>query len=153
MRYINLYFTCIKRSIISRLEYKKDTLIAIFSFLIANVCSVLSIYFIINSIPLLEGWDIYQIGFLYGFSMLPVAIDHLFSDDLWLVAYHKVKNGEMDRYFIKPIPVLFQVIAETFQPEGFGELIVGIVMLGICGNAVNVTYSFSNGGINLISVT
>lgn len=143
MRYINLYFICIKRSIISRLEYKKDTLIAIFSFLIANVCSVLSIYFIINSIPLLEGWDIYQIGFLYGFSMLPVAIDHLFSDDLWLVAYHKVKNGEMDRYFIKPIPVLFQVIAETFQPEGFGELIVGIIMLGICGNAVNVTYSFS----------
>ena len=142
MRYVHLYFTCIKRSIISRLEYKKDTFISIFSFLINNVCSILSIYFILNTIPSLDGWTMAEIGFLYGFSMIPVAIDHLFSDDLWLVAYHKVKIGEMDRYFLRPVPVLFQVIAETFQPEGFGELIVGIVMLSICGSIVNVNFSF-----------
>ena len=129
MRYINLYFTCIKRSIISRLEYKKDTILAIFAFLIMNVCSILSIYFILNSIPSLEGWTIAEVGFLYGFSMMPVAVDHLFSDDLWLIAYHKVKSGAMDQYFLRPVPVLFQSIAETFQPEGFGEMIVGIIMI------------------------
>ena len=32
MRYVHLYFTCIKRSMISRLEYKKDTVVALFSF-------------------------------------------------------------------------------------------------------------------------
>lgn len=96
MRYISLYFTYIKRSIISRLEYKKDTFIAIFSFLISNVASILSIYFIIQSIPSLNGWTVEQLGFLYGFSMMPVALDHLFSDDLWLIAYHKVKNGDLD---------------------------------------------------------
>ena len=74
--------------------------------------------------------------------MIPVAIDHLFSDDLWMVAYHKVRMGEMDRYFLRPVPVLFQVIAETFQPEGFGEMIVGVVMLSICGNLIDVTWSF-----------
>lgn len=142
MRYIHLYFTCIKRSIISRLEYKKDTFISIFSFLVSNVCSILSIYFILNSIPSIEGWTMGEIGFLYGFSMIPVAIDHLFSDDLWMVAYHKVKAGEMDRYFLRPVPVLFQVIAETFQPEGFGEMIVGIIMLSVCGNMVNINWSF-----------
>ena len=142
MRYVHLYFTCIKRSIISRLEYKTDTFISIFSFLINNVCSILSIYFILNTIPSLESWTMAEIGFLYGFSMLPVAIDHLFSDDLWLVAYHKVKAGEMDRYFLRPVPVLFQVIAETFQPEGFGEIIVGVIMLGICGNLVSVNWNF-----------
>lgn len=142
MRYIHLYFTCIKRSIVSRLEYKKDTIVSIFSFLISNVCAILSIYFIISSIPSLDGWKIEEIGFLYGFSMLPVAFDHLFSDDLWMVAYRKVQNGEMDRYFLRPVPVLFQVIAETFQPEGFGEMIVGIVMIVMCGNLVNVNWSF-----------
>ena len=101
MRYIHLYFSCMKRSLISRLEYKKDTFISIFSFLVSNVCSILSIYFILNSIPSIDGWTMAEIGFLYGFSMIPVAIDHLFSDDLWMVAYHKVKAGEMDRYFHK----------------------------------------------------
>lgn len=143
MRYISLYFTCIKRSIISRLEYKKDTFVAIFSFLFSNLASILSIYFIINSIPSLNGWSIYQLGFLYGFSMLPVAFDHLFSDDLWLIAYHKVSNGEMDRYFLRPCPILFQSLAETFQPEGFGELIVGFVMLFLCGNMLHLSWNFS----------
>lgn len=141
-RYIHLYFTCVKRSIISRLEYKKDTFIAIFSFFISHVASLLSIYFIINSIPSLNGWNMYQLGFLYGFSMLPVAIDHLFSDDLWCVAYYKVKNGELDRCFLRPIPVLFQVVAETFQPEGFGELIIGIIMLIVCGFNININFTF-----------
>ena len=31
MRYVKLYFTCIKRSMMSRLEYKKDTIIALLS--------------------------------------------------------------------------------------------------------------------------
>ena len=143
MRYISLYFTCIKRSIISRLEYKKDTFVAIFSFLFSNLASILSIYFIVNSIPSLNGWSIYQLGFLYGFSMLPVALDHLFSDDLWLIAYHKVRNGELDRYFLRPCPILFQSLAETFQPEGFGELTVGVVMLILCGNTIHLTWTFS----------
>ena len=83
-----------------------------------------------------------EVGFLYGFSMMPVAFDHLFSDDLWLVSYHKVKSGALDQCFLRPVPVLFQVIAETFQPEGFGEMIVGIIMISICGNMVNITWNF-----------
>lgn len=142
LRYIKLYFTYVKRSIISRLEYKLDTLITILSFLASNACSLLSVYFIMQSIPSLDGWSMAQLGFLYGFSMMPVAVDHLFTDELWSVAYFRVKNGDIDRCFTKPIPVLFQVIAENFQPEGFGELIVGVVMLSICGSMVNVTWSF-----------
>ncbi len=141
MRYVHLYFTCLKRSIVSRLEYKKDTFVALFSFFLKHTASILSIYFIINQIPSLNGWTIEQLGFLYGFSMMPVAIDHLFTDDLWNVAYSKVRNGELDKCFLRPVPILFQVMAESFQPEGFGELIVGIVMLGVCGTMINVTWS------------
>ncbi len=142
MRYIHLYFTCLKRSIISRLEYKKDTFIALFSFFISHVATILSIYFIIKSIPSLNGWKMEELGFLYGFSMMPIAIDHLFTDELWNVAYYRIKNGDLDRNFLRPVPVLFQVLAETFQPEGFGELIVGIIMLSICGIKLNINWSF-----------
>ncbi len=141
-RYLKLYFTCIKRSIVTRLEYKRDTIIAIFNFIFGNAVSIASIWMIMQSIPSLQGWTMAQLGFLYGFTMLPVAVDHIFTDDLWTVAYFKVRSGELDRMFIRPVPVLFQVIAETFQPEGFGELIVGVVMLGICGGMVQVAWSF-----------
>lgn len=141
MNYFKLYFTYIKRSLISRLEYKKDTFISIFNFFITNVAAILSIYFVMETIPSLEGWTMEEIGFLYGFSMMPVALDHIFTDDLWNVSYKKVRNGEMDRMFLKPVPVLFQVIAETFQIEGLGELVVGIFMLVVCGNKINFSFN------------
>lgn len=142
MRYIKLYFTCLKRAIISRLQYKADSIIGIIGFLISNTATLLSIYFIIDAIPSLNGWSIYELGFLYGFSMMPVAFDHFFSDELWNTAYWKIKNGKLDPFFLRPIPVLFQIIAEAVQPEAFGELILGGVMLGICAANVGVKWSF-----------
>ena len=83
MRYVHLYLTCIKRSMISRLEYKKDTLVALSSFFFSNLCSLAALYFILQSIPALAGYSLPEVGFFYGFSMLPIALDHLFSDELW----------------------------------------------------------------------
>lgn len=63
MRYVKLYFTCIKRSMLSRLEYKKDAVISILSFLISNVCALCSIIFILQAIPSLKGYTPAEVGF------------------------------------------------------------------------------------------
>lgn len=75
MRYVHLYCTCIKRSMISRLEYKKDTVVALFSFFFSNFCSLAAVYFILQAIPALAGYSLEEVGFFYGFSMLPIALD------------------------------------------------------------------------------
>ena len=150
MRYFKLYFTCIKRSVMSRMEYKKDSIISILAFLISNACSLCSIYFILQAIPSLKGYTPAEVGFFYGFSMLPIAIDHLFSDEFWLVAYRRVQLGDMDRHFLRPVPVIFQMFAETFQPDGFGEVIVGVTMIVICGLNLQVSVTF--GAIFVLSI-
>ena len=150
MRYIHLYFTCIKRSMISRLEYKKDTIVALFSFFFSNLCSLAAIYFILQAIPALSGYSLPEVGFFYGFSMLPISLDHLFSDEFWLVAYRRVKDGDMDMHFLRPVPVMFQVFAETFQPEGFGELILGVALITVC--ALNLTVNVTFGAIVVLCV-
>lgn len=150
MRYIRLYFVCIKRSIISRLEYKKDAIISLLSFLFSNACSLCSIFFILQAIPSLKGYSIAEVGFFYGFSMLPIALDHLFSDEFWLVAYRRVQLGDMDMHFLRPVPVIFQMFAETFQPDGFGEMIIGIAMIVVC--SLNLSVSVSFGAILVLTV-
>lgn len=126
----------------SRLEYKKDAIISLLAFLISNACSLCSIFFILQAIPSLKGYTPAEIGFFYGFSMLSIAIDHLFSDEFWVVAYRRVQLGDMDRHFLRPIPVIFQMFAETFQPDGFGEVIVGVTMIVICGVNLEVPVTF-----------
>lgn len=150
MNYIKLYFTCIKRSIISRLEYKKDLFIALFSFLFSNLCALLSIFFILQAVPSLDGYTLWEVGFFYGFSMIPISLDHLFSDEFWLVAYRRVKEGDMDMYFLRPVPVMFQVFAETFQPEGFGEMILGTALIVAC--SINMSFSLSFATLSMMAV-
>jgi ABC-2 type transport system permease protein len=75
--------------------------------------------------------------------MIPRGIDHMFTDELWRLAYFRVRNGDLDMYFLRPVPVLFQVLSETFQPDAFGELIVGTVMLITCGIMANVNVTLS----------
>ena len=133
-----------------RLEYKKDSIISILSFLISNACSLCSIYFILQAIPTLKGYTPAEVGFFYGFSMLPIAIDHLFSDEFWLIAFRRVQLGDMDRHFLRPVPVIFQMFAETFQPDGFGEVIIGVTMIVICGLNLQVSVTF--GAIFVLSI-
>jgi ABC-2 type transport system permease protein len=41
--------------------------------------------------------------------------------------------------FLRPLPVLFQVIASEVQLEALGEIIVAIAMMILCGSRVNIT--------------
>ncbi len=140
-RYIHLYSVYLQRAIKSRLEYKKDAVVGIFSFLVTNVLQFLSLMFIIRSIPNLNGWSMYELGFLYGFTMMPRAIDHLLTDSLWYVGHWYVRGGVMDRFLIRPVNVLFQVIAEIFQPEAIGELLLGLALLIVCGTKIEMNWS------------
>ncbi len=68
MRYFKLYFTCIKRSVMSRLEYKRGSIISILAFLISNACSLCSIYFILQAISSLKGYTPAEVGFFTDFQ-------------------------------------------------------------------------------------
>ncbi|MCI5745165.1 MAG: ABC-2 family transporter protein [Erysipelotrichaceae bacterium] len=144
LRYLHLYKVFVKRAIKARLEYKADALIGILSFFISNIATFSCILLIVKAIPSLDGWSIFELGFLYGFAMLPKGLDHLFTDSLWFIGYWYVKNGFFDKHLIRPINTLFQVIAETFQPEAFGELIIGSALCIICAFKIDINFTFAN---------
>lgn len=152
IRYLHLYKVYIKRAIKARLEYKADTIIGILSFLISNVATFSCIWMVIQAIPSLDGWTIWELGFLYGFAMLPKGLDHLFTDSLWFIGYWYVKNGLFDKHLVRPVNTLFQIIAETFQPEAFGELIIGTCLCIVCAFNISIIWSFGNVLLLIVAV-
>lgn len=86
---------------------------------------------IFQQIPSLQGWNLDQLIFIYGFAQIPRGLDHLFTDNIWLVAWRLVINGDFDRYMLRPMNVLFQIIAEKLQPDALGELLVGTILVVI----------------------
>lgn len=150
MRYIKLYFTYIKRSLMGKLSYKANVIIGTVAFLFAQITSLLALFLLVNSVNSIDGYTMYDIGFLYGITNMAIGIDHLFSDKLWTVAYHEVKMGKLDHMFLRPVPVLFQVFAHEIQLEAFGEILTAIALIIFCGS--NLSFNIEAMGVFLIIV-
>lgn len=139
MKYIKLYFEYAKLSIMSKLVYKANLIIGIVAFIFTQVTSLFTLFILVGTVPSIDGYTMYHVGFLFGLSNLAVGLDHLLTDKLWTVAYFEVKSGKMDHMFLRPLPILFQVIASEVQLEALGELIVGIALLILCGVKLNLS--------------
>ena len=145
MRYLKLYFTYAKLSLMSKLVYKVNAIIGILAFLFMEATSLLTLYILVSAVPSIDGYSIYQIGLLFGLTNMAVGIDHLLTDRLWMVSYFEVRLGKLDHMFLRPVPVLFQVIASEVQLEALGELIIAVAMIILCGSQVQIV-----GGIGAV---
>jgi len=112
------------------MEYKVDFLLGAVGLLIAQAIQILFLGIIFSQIPSLRGWKFEEILFIYGFSLIPKSVDHLFFDNLWMVGYRIVRKGDFDKYLTRPINSLYHVIVENFCVDAFGEILTCILLLG-----------------------
>jgi ABC-2 type transport system permease protein len=141
-RYLILYNKFLQQYIKSLIEYRADFILGLIAFILVQGTNVIFVKLIFNSIPSLSGWSFYEILFIYGFAQIPRGIDHIFTDNLWMLSGSIIVNGNFDRYLIRPLNPLFGIIAERFQPDGFGELIIGIILLTMSYSKLNITFTF-----------
>lgn len=143
-RMLKMHRIFIAQDLKKMMEYKIDFLTGAFSFLLSQAINIAFLWIIFSQIPQLKGWTYDEIIFIYGFSLLPKAIDHLFCDNLWMIGYSIVAKGEFDKYLTRPINPLFTVIVERFQVDALGELVVGIVLIASVIGKVSIQWSVLN---------
>ena len=131
MRFLRLYKTFVVQQLKRLMEYRVDFLTGAASFLVGQITNIVFISIIFAQIPQLQGFKYYEIIFIYGFSLVPKGLDHLFTDNLWKVAWFIVRKGDFDKYLTRPINPLVHVIMEALQFDALGELLTGIVIMVI----------------------
>lgn len=130
-RYLRLYRVLISQFLKTIIQSKVDFLMGLFGFFFTQIMGIVFLYLVFEQIPDLQGWTLEQLIFIYGFAQIPRGIDHLFTDNIWMIAWRLVISGDFDRYMLRPMNVFFQVICEKLQPDALGELLVGFILLGI----------------------
>lgn len=128
-RYLRLYRVLVTQFFKVIMQSKVDFLMGLMGFFLTQIMGILFLYLVFEQIPSLQGWSFDQLIFIYGFAQIPRGIDHLFTDNIWLVAWRLVINGDFDRYMLRPMNIFFQVIAEKLQPDALGELLVGTILV------------------------
>lgn len=139
LRYFKLQKIFIVQYLKQLMEYKTDFLIGVVGVFLTQALNITFLWIIFSKIPSLYGWSLSQIAFIYGFSLIPKGIDHLLFDNLWNLGKTIIRNGQFDKYMLRPLSPLFQVLVETFQLDACGELIIGIALLAQTVNIVHWT--------------
>lgn len=143
-RYLKLYGKFISQYIKFMMQSKVNFFIGFFCFLTTQATGLAFLYLVFQQIPTLKGWTYYELLFIYGFAQLPRGIDHLLTDNLWMLGMRIILRGDFDRYLLRPINPLFHLISETFQPDAFGEIVVGIVITAVAAIKLDIKITFIN---------
>lgn len=123
------------------MEYKGDFIVGIIGFLLGQLTNMLFLFIVFSQIPSLMGWTLEQVIFIYGFSLIPKGIDHLFFDNLWSIGHFTVRKGDFDKYLTRPINPLFHVMVEKLQIDALGELLMGIALICVTMPSVSIEWS------------
>lgn len=151
-KYSRLYVKFVAQYLKALMEYRGDFIIGLFGFFVVQATGIAFLYLVFQQIPSLNGWSFDEMLFIYGFAQLPRGLDHLLTDNLWLLSGRIIVRGEFDRYLLRPINPLFHLIAERFQPDAFGELAVGILLIAASISKLNITLTFLSATIFIFVV-
>ncbi|EFM11235.1 protein of unknown function DUF990 [Paenibacillus curdlanolyticus YK9] len=128
-RYSKLYWQFFKARLKVMMEYRVDFLIGVFSVFFIQGTSILFVNIVFNQIDALHGWTYHQIMFIYAIALLGRSIEHIFFDNLWTIGFNYIRPGNFDRLMIRPVNVLFHIIADRVQQDGVGNLLIGLIVL------------------------
>ena len=124
-------------------QYKVDALMRSLAVFLREATGVIVIYLTLLKFDSLNGWNVYEMMFLYSFLFLTYGILIVFFTGLRDFG-ETVRKGEFDRFILRPRGLLFQIIfvnADWFAAVGHGSL--AIVLFVITARRVGVVWKVS----------
>lgn len=140
-KYAKLYKTFILQYFKTIMQSKMDFFVGLIGFLASQAAGLVFLFLVFEQIPSMKEWSFEQMLFIYAFAQIPRGIDHLLTDNLWMIGWQMIIKGTFDKYLLRPANVFFQVVCEKVQFDAFGELLIGTVLIvrAIINGTVQVT--------------
>lgn len=131
------------------LEYNKDFYILMGSAALTQVLGFIFLWVIYDRIPDINGWQFWEVAFMYAMIFLTEGIGSLFFEGTWRMS-GLVNRGELDRYLLRPVPVVLQVFCTGIGINGLGNLLIGIVIVWQSLTHGNIEWSVTKIGIIIL---
>jgi len=122
-------------------QYQVDAVLRSLAVFLRESTSIIVIYFTLLKFDQLNGWNIYEMLFLFSLLYVTYGIMIIFFTGLRDFG-ETVRNGGFDRYILRPRGLLYQLIfsnADWFAAVGHGGL--GITLFVISAAKINVVWT------------
>ncbi len=122
-------------------QYRVDAVLKSLAVFLREATGIIVIYFTLLKFDTLNGWNMYEMFFLFSLLFLTYGIMILFFTGLRDFG-RTVRDGSFDRYILRPRGLLFQIIfanADWFAALGHGGL--GVVLFLISAWKVGIQWN------------
>mgnify|MGYP004702203959 CR=1 FL=1 len=119
--YIHIGFQILK-------QYPLDMILSSLSMLLRDSVNFVAIITAIIIMGDMGKWHVYEIVFLYSFSMMVEALSQVFFDAIWYLGA-MIRKGKLDIILIRPAGSLFQFFGSKMQLQASLSFLVSFFVL------------------------
>ncbi len=148
-RDVYLYFRLLGQQMKSILAYEADFVVLMFSAILLQLAGFIFIWTIFQRIPDVNGWTFWQVVTMYALIFITEGVGSLFFEGTWFLGY-LVWSGDFDQLLVRPASPIVQVIAGRVGFNGLGNLVTGLVLMGIA--IANVPVEWTPGRMLMVVI-
>ncbi|MGG4551434.1 ABC transporter permease [Paenibacillus humicus] len=135
MRLIEVYFRIQYANFKARLAYPTNFFVGIFGISLIGLLNIALLWILTNSVPLIKGWNFYELLFLVSIWRIADGIFILLFEQIRQLD-NLIREGVFDRYLVRPFNSLFLFSTHKFEVAGLGDIISGGIALLIAVNHI-----------------
>src|SRR5215213_1672385 len=124
----HIYIRLISQHFKAVLEYQLNFVIMLLAGVFTHVPGLIFLWLIYTRIPTIQGWSFGEVLFIYGLTIFTEGVTSLIIEGFWMLG-QIVHRGELDRYLVRPVPVLVQILGSAVGLHGIGTTLIGVALI------------------------
>ncbi|MFC7619958.1 ABC transporter permease [Microlunatus sp. GCM10028923] len=134
------YVVLLRIGLSSALQYRTDFVLTAIGAICYEAVSLAFVGVVVFAFGGIGGWGLVEVAFVYGIRSMGHALHSFLSGQLWATD-RIVRDGEFDRYLLRPVDPLVQLLTRRFTVTAFGDLAFGLVVLVITAAAAPIAWT------------
>lgn len=134
--YLSLYFK-------SRREYRVAFVMGILDNFYKYFLVYATLWVVVSAFGGIAGWDFREVSILYSLHLFTYAAA---CTVFWGPIFHLeriVLNGDFDRYLLRPLDIIPQLVCQQFTHTSLGQIVVALIFMITSLAQVDVALSFA----------
>jgi ABC-2 type transport system permease protein len=137
---LRLYVALVGAGLRSELQYRANFVIWMITGVVYQLTGFVFIWVVLSRFEALAGWSLGEVAFLYGLRLLGHGTGLLIFNRMIEIEI-LVREAEFDRFLVRPVPTLLQVVTRRFPVNALGDFGGGVVLFLAANSLVGVDWS------------
>lgn len=152
LRQLRLYGVLVRASMRAQGQYRANLVIEIIGAIAYQGAGFAFVWVVVDRFGEIGGWGLPELALLYGMRLGSHGVFTFFFAQLVGRVGEVIRQGEFDRYLVRPLDPLLQLITRRFNLTVLGDLLGGAALIVAGAIQVDVAWTVPGAGYLVLAV-